>query len=651
MFVRRVVAGALTGAVLALLLWAVEWSHHLRIDFAWTLTSNFFQQFLGLTAYGYVLYLIAGSVLGALLGAVLSLLVRSPDGRASRAVNAAIPLLLGLPVIWQVGLLVNREYLPRRYAPVSLISDLLMGLGFLALVYALFRMVESATAGGAKKRRVWSGLLATLWVLGIVLAAAATLVWNISKPRAEAAQEGGVHRPNVVMVLLETTRAGHVSCYGYERETTPNMDALGREGVVFENYYSEAPFSALSKASLATGLYPHNHGVRTMPQRIRDDVTTLAEVFSGDGYRTAAFATGVLTGTPFNYHRGYRTFESLGIPYDLFRFATSLRGLDLTLNRVTPWYMTSAERSRVVDAVNVVPRALEWMDAGKGRPFFCLVELPDPHFPYQPPKRFAEKFTKPDADYTLIDDIESRRVRWYDVVYDFYEAGYNTTDLEHTIGLYDGEIAYADWAIGRLVEGLKSRGLYDDTIVVLTADHGENFGEHGTFLTHTQLYEQSLHVPMLMRYPEKLPVRRVEALVQEVDVFPTLLELAGVEYEGHLDGVSMVRKVENDVSSYPLFAEDDILKDVRLMEYDSYRVYLPGVRGKWRMVREGNWKLIYIPTPDGEEYELYDVVADPMERNNLFSPDNEVAGRLMGLLDQWMAQDVRGDEDLNPDMI
>jgi arylsulfatase A-like enzyme len=207
-----------------------------------------------------------------------------------------------------------------------------------------------------------------------------------------------------------------------------------------------------------------------------------------------------------------------------------------------------------------------------------------------------------------------------------------------------------DWAIGRVVDGLRDRGLLDDTILIVTADHGENFGEHGTYLTHTQLYEQSLHVPMVIRYPKTLPPRRIEALVSEVDVFPTVLELAGITRPDTLDGVSMVRKVENDSTTYPIFAEDDILRDVKLVKYPNYRIFTPGVSGKWRMVRDGPWKLIYIPNPDGDQYELYNIAQDPMERDNRFASEDEVASRLMVLLDEWMAGDA-GDRDLDPEMI
>ncbi len=643
----RMTVGALVGAIIALIWWAVEWKLCLTRDFSWVRADGFRGLEMGLTAYGILLYLGAGSVLGAILGLVLL-----KSRRPGRLACFLLPFLLGLPVFARLLVVINHDYLPELRSTASIIGNVGYGVASLILLLVFYRWVAaSVREPGGTPLRLARGLFLVLWIGMLGLGSIAIIMWHSSGPHAGESRSGGARNPNVIMVLIETTRADHIGCYGYKRDTTPNIDALAKEGVVFENYYTAAPFSGPSKATLATGLFPYNNGVRSMPQRIRRDVKTLAQVFRANGYRTGGFASGLFMGPQFGYHRGFETYECLGTPYDLFRFTTALRGLELTLNRLTPWYMDENERVRVEDATRAVPRVLNWIDSDAADPFYCLLEFNEPHLDYVPPPPFNKKFTEDYPGYTLMKDISTRKIPRYDVIYDFDKLGYSQRDVAQSIALYDGEIAYVDWAIGNLVAGLRKRGLLDNTVLMVTADHGENFGEHGIYFQHTQLYEAALHVPMVVHYPRQLQPARIKGLVGEVDVFPTLMELAGISYTAPLDGVSMLRKIDNDVSNYPLFAEDDIMRDPALKRYPNYRVYLPGVAGKWRMIREGDWKLIYIPNATGGEYELYDVVKDPLERNNLYATEPAIGERLRLRLDQWIEQDKSGEKDLDPAML
>ncbi|NNE10564.1 MAG: sulfatase [Gemmatimonadetes bacterium] len=646
---RNVIGGAFVGVVVMLAFWGLEWGHYGNRHFSWALEPGFLRIHLGLTAYGMLLYTIAGVVLGAAAGLVLHALLPFLPFLRGRVASFLLPAAFLAPVCFHLLRFINKKYLPKLLSLTSIAGNAAFGIGSLALFLFLSFTLDSWRRGDSRlAARMAGGVLGLAATLSIV----AVVFWQATKPAFGDAWEGNGNPPNVVLFLIETTRADHLSCYGYERETSPRIDEIAAEGVLFETFYVAAPFSGPSKATLHTGLWPHNNGVRGMPQRILPEAKTMAEFFRSQGYETAGYASGFFMGPEYNYHKGCRTYEALGRPYDSFRFATALRGLELRLHKLTPWYLPEQERYELVNATHGVPRALDWIDATGGAPFFCLFELNEPHTIYEPIPPFETMFAPKKTDYTLMEDSRRNLAPRYEVVYNYPETGYTEEDLEYSIALYDGEIAWIDDAIGRFCDALEERGILDNTIIVVTSDHGENFGEHGTWFEHTQLYEQSLRVPMVIRYPAKLPAgKRVESPVQAVDVFPTLVELAGYEYDGPLDGVSLVRKVENDIPDYPVFAEDNILRDPALLDYENYRVYLPGVAGKWRMVRDGDYKLIYIPNPAGDEYELFNVAQDPMETTNLVREEPEVFARLKETLHAWIATDERGDQDVDAGMI
>lgn len=633
------VAGVAVGALLGALLWLPEWIHHARRHYGWTVEPAFHPLLLGLTAYGFALYTAAGAAAG-----IAAALLLRPFRRAGEIL---LPLLLGAPVFAFQFVFVNKHYLPKITSPVSIMGNGVFALVSLLVLLLLVLLVSARRRSGSKAL----GRIVTAQVAGaLLLGAGAGAWWSATAPEAGDRWRGEEEKPNVVLFLLETTRADHLGCYGYGRNTSPHMDRIAAEGTLFENHYTAAPFSGPSKASLHTGLYPHHNGVRSMPQRIHRDAVTLAEVFREAGYETAGFASGVFMGPEFDYHKGFRTYEALGTPYDLFRFRTALGGLGLALHRWTPWYRTDEERYERVGAGRGVALALDWIDAAGGAPFFCLFELNEPHFTYIPPPPFENRFGDPAPGLALMEDYDARRVPRYDLIYAIEKTGYTDADLRSAVDLYDGEIAWADDAIGRFRRGLEERGIRDETILVVTADHGENFGDHGTWFEHTYLYDSSLRVPMILRYPPAVPAMRVASPTAEVDLFPALLELAGLRYDGPLDGVSLLRKTERDTSDHPVFAEDDIFRDPRLADYPRYRTYFPGVAGKWRMIRDGEWKLIYVPGPEGPEYELYHMTDDPGELRNLHGERPDVAGPLRLRLEEWMAEDERGDLDVREEL-
>ncbi len=318
-------------------------------------------------------------------------------------------------------------------------------------------------------------------VAGACLLGAVALLWLRRPPpdTAESAREmwsaRGVAKPNVVLVTLDTTRADRLGCYGYAPARTPNLDALAHRGALFTQAATTVPLTQPAHSSILTGMYPTYHGMRVNGgTALAASQVTLAEALSEKGYETAAFIGAFVLDGRWGLNQGFDLYDD---KFDLGKY----KHLDLG----------SVQRpgNLVVDA------ALGWMEGHKQAPFFAWVHLYDPHVPYEPPEPFLSQF-----------------------------AGRGVE------GLYDGEIAFADAQVGRLLAWLKRNGLDERTVVVVAGDHGEGLGSHGEGTHGYFVYDYALHVPLIVAAPfPELRGVRVESQVSLVDVFPTVLALGGIE--------------------------------------------------------------------------------------------------------------------------
>jgi len=322
------------------------------------------------------------------------------------------------------------------------------------------------------KTRPWPFLAASLAIIAVLL-------WVILRPGADAAArigklwaERGVKKPNVILFTLDTTRADHLGCYGYPNIRTPNLDALARRGVVFEQAASVAPFTLPAHCSIMTGMYPTYHGVRLNGNTaLSEEQTTIAEVLSARGYQTGAFIGAFVLDGRWGLKQGFQHYDD---QFDLNKY----KHLDLGA--------VQRPGNQVMDA------ALAWLEGQKQNPFFAWIHLYDPHAPYEPPEPY-----------------------------------YSEYNLHGPAGLYDGEIAFMDEQIGRCVAWLGKNGLDKNTVLVLIGDHGEGLGSHGEGTHGYFIYDYVVHVPLLIVAPfQELQGKRVSSQVAAVDVFPTLLELA-----------------------------------------------------------------------------------------------------------------------------
>ena len=380
----------------------------------------------------------------------------------------------------------------------------------------------------------------------------------------------GVAKPNVVLISLDTTRADHVGCYGNANARTPAIDGLARRGVLFSQAASPAPLTLPAHCSIMTGLYPTNHGVRLNgTNALSQQHTTLAEALSEQGYQTGAFLGAFVLDGRWGLNQGFGRYDD---QFDLRKF----KQLDLA----------AVQRP----ANDVMDAALHWLEEKKGGPFFAWIHLYDPHTPYEPPE-------------PLLSEFRSRG----------------------PVGLYDGEIAFADQQVDRLLSWLRKDGLDNRTIVVIVGDHGEALGSHGEGTHGFYVYDYAMHVPFIVATPiGNLQGVRVDAQVSLVDVFPTVLALAGIEGKSSVHGRSLLPLMFGAAAGETYAYGESMAPDLQF---------------GWsalHTLRSPRYKYIEAPRP-----ELYDLVADPDESTNIFAQQTTRAFEMARLLERLMAETSR----------
>jgi arylsulfatase A-like enzyme len=395
----------------------------------------------------------------------------------------------------------------------------------------------------------------------------------------QAQQSARPSRPNVILYLIDALRADHLGTYGYARPTSPVIDALAARGVTFERAYAQDSRTLGSVPALLTGLYVPAHGVANFGQKIRPEVTTLAEAMRDAGYATASFVTNRNAGRLPGLDRGFETFHDV----------------------VDAEHAPSARRTLPEKEL------FGWLDRAQ-RPFFAYVHTAEPHQPYDPPPPYDTLFD-PDYRGPTTGKYEGPGG---------YGSARDPADIAHVAALYDGEIRFADDGVARLLRGLEHRGLLDDTVLILTADHGEELFERGDWHHGHSLFEELIRVPLIFAGPG-IPVGpRIALPVQLIDVAPTILDLAHARVLPSLEGESLV----------PLLEGKEI---ARLAGRPAYSTSTQ-IEGQMAVI-QGRWKLITSP---GGNLQLYDLARDPGERNNLIGEERQRVVRLTGFVRKWL---------------
>jgi arylsulfatase A-like enzyme/Flp pilus assembly protein TadD len=355
-----------------------------------------------------------------------------------------------------------------------------------------------------------------------------------------------------VLVTIDTLRADRLGCYGDRDIETPNLDQMARNGVLFENAVTQTPLTAPSHASMFTGLYPTVHKVRdTGGFILQPSHTTLAQILQRQGWDTAAFIGAAVLKRQFGFETGFSVYDDQMPKPDA--------------NRMTAEF---PERR----AAEVVDRALAWLGSQAGKPFFLWVHLFDPHSPYDPPSPFREKYRE---------------------------------------RAYDGEVAYTDHQLGRLLEAVRRKSPPQNTVTAILSDHGESLSEHGEYTHGVFLYDSTLRIPFILAGAGVPAGVRVQHQARTVDLLPTLLELMGGRAPQAIQGNSLTSG----------FAGKE-----QPASYSYAETLFPKINMGWtelRAIRTNRWKYIRAPRP-----ELYDLTRDPGETTNLIGSQPAVAQEL-----------------------
>lgn len=480
------------------------------------------------------------------------------------------------------------------------------------VILALGIAVALARAAAARPVGFGRAIRRTALVLAPVLfVGSAVGVARLDERAGRSSAAGSGTGPNVLLLILDTVRAANTSLHGYERATTPAIREWATEGVMFEHAVSTAPWTLPSHATMFTGRY--HSALGTAPSRaLGPGPTTLAEIFSRQGYRTGAFtANDAYTTRASGLDRGFQTYRDLRMGFPRIAHASwSAR----CISRFTRALVGVPEPPWQKSAALVRQEFLAWLDRDPDRPFFAFLNFFDAHSPYVSPPEFMNRFGP------------ATRGR-------FETRLYEPEELEGWLNAYDGAILYIDDQVGRIRDALERRDLLDNTLVVITADHGEQWGEHGLTEHGGSLYVPTLHVPLVMAMPGRLPGdTRVAAGVSLRDLPATVLDLAGLPGGGEIPGVSLA----------PVIADSTASRSASFSEVDRWawlEEWYPAARGDMQSLVE--WPFQYLRFGDGEEV-LYDVERDPWEETDLFGRRGGAAARMGSRVDSLLRASRRG---------
>jgi len=419
----------------------------------------------------------------------------------------------------------------------------------------------------------WLGL--ALMALGCVVIVAAGAVSCADG----LAGLGNTQPPNVIIILPDALRADRLSCYtqcpvdGYAGHQTPNIDAFARDAVLYRGMTGQAAWTKPSCATILTSVYPSSHQARRKEDALPDAVTTLPEVLAAHGYHTVAFFTNHNLRVEFNFQQGYDEY------YWLEPDGSS-------------WKLDDKTYYQEAELVN--QQVLAWLDARRNQqqPFFLYVHYMDPHRPY-----FEHPYNGRGEDPRDKDPSAAPRLS----------------------ALYDGEVTYTDEHVGALLAGLKRLGLYDDALIVFTADHGEEFQEHGGWAHCQTLYQEIVSVPLIIRYPGGDRAGTVdEGLARSLDIAPTILDVAGIKAPTAMEGVSLRLPANSPARAQWVFSEEVFRAGMLSIRTPQYKL-IRATEGKDR---------------DRGQVQLYDLIADPGETRNLVDDQPAVVKQLSQYMDQ-----------------
>jgi len=426
-------------------------------------------------------------------------------------------------------------------------------------------------------------------------------------------------KPNIILIIMDVQRASNIHCYGYEKETTPNIDKVAREGTVFLKCISPAVWTLPSHASIFTGRYVYSHGVGASHNYKPVEKYTLTEILRAKGYSTVGFC------------RSEHWWARYGIRDD--------RGFEefygITYTTIWEWINTGSNK--------IIEMAKKWIDKhAEKSPFFMFINCLEPHLPYIPPVKYVKKF----LGEIGLEEVKKLQPNVWKV-----RMGLEKISDERwrkLRALYDGETACLDERLGKLFQYLEEKDLIDKTMLIITSDHGDEQGEHyPPHIAHQlHLYQPGIHVPLIIRYPDLFPRgKKINDIVQTLDIFPTILDLLSInniDVWRQNQGISLIKIIEDKEKRFFALSEHQkpLLSFERMLRIDpnyDFRIWNRWIKA---LIID---KYKYIWSSDGRD-ELYNLEKDPLEQRNLIDnmPEKykDMRDRLSYVLDLLELRDL-----------
>jgi len=450
-------------------------------------------------------------------------------------------LLLCFSVFVVAGSHMNKHLLAGNFfSPRSVAITAAFGMGCLALGLALFLLLRNRSGTNRRERvGVLSPLFGILRIAAFIGLVGVAIPWpRHSSVVATRGPENPIH---IFIIVLDALRPDHLSCYGYVRDTSPNIDQLLPEATLFRNAYCAANWTVASVSSIFTGLPPAMHQVFEKDNRLPESAETIAEILKSRGWKTGFFMGIRVAGHEVGFSQGFDLSYPLGAP------RWSVQGETAIEQAVKRLRMYGGYEA--FNAKNIFHSVTKWLEADRRRPAFAYVHLQEPHWPYNPPAPYNALFSE--------EPLQGKR---------FGSARDQTPEeLEKSLALYDGDIAYTDFHVGIFLKYLKEMELYDKSLIIVSADHGEEFYEHGGWGHGQTLYEETVHVPLIIKPPAACErVRESDILCGLTDIFPTVLDYAEIEHpevygrslapaiEGKpMEVVPVISSASDSASAYP----------------------------------------------------------------------------------------------------
>jgi arylsulfatase A-like enzyme len=609
-------AGAALGAVCGLMVWRLRPDHPDRVLRA--LTTCILVIIFGLHAFSIEDYLLSPRMLVLPLLLAIALVSACSSSLATHLrpfANPWVAAMICVGVQW-----LTRDYLNQSGRFIRFVV-LLLGIGLvLVSSWLLSKRSQAGTRLTARPALALTSLFLFLLSAG---------TWGLQpapiRKDIYASKVSPVRSPNIILVVLDTVGASHLSLYGYERDTTPYLRKLAQQATLYRHSYSAGDMTLPSHTSMFTGLYPSQHGAHysldaPVGRPMVQSQVTLAEILSAHGYKTmAVVANGGYLTTTFGFDQGFATYDQR-LPAAPLRSSPSYVLKSVILKTAVRLFPETdlCYRSRTAQDINESVFSLLEETKRNEQPLFLFVNYMDAHYPYLPPSPFDrmfpgnnEKFT--DARFGTI--WEKTMLRNQPVPRE---------DQSHLISQYDGGIAYIDSRLAALVEHIKQRNLYDNSILIITSDHGEAFGERN-LLDHggMSVYQDQVSVPLLIKYPHQTTPEIVDANVSGVDLFPTILDVLGFAVPKSAQGQSLrrIKHGEERMVFCESFPGGRALKTNPARFSATHQAIL---KGPYKLIRHS----------DGKR-ELYDLSKDPGERVNLYKAGDEPGSELDDRLSRW----------------